>query len=65
MTLPRGSMYSENSVGPNTEPWGTPQVTLLVCDFALPRATCSVLSVRYEVNQFFTFPDSPMVYCRR
>ena len=41
--------------GPNTEPWGTPQVTLLVCDFALPWATFSVLSVRYEVNQFLHF----------
>ena len=45
--------------------WGTPQMTLWVSDLALPRATCSVLSVRYEVNQLRTLSESPMVCCRR
>ena len=40
-------------------------MTLWVADLALPMATCSVLFVRYEVNQFWAESEMPMVECRR
>ena len=40
-------------------------MTECVSDFAPPRETNSVLSVRYDVNQFRAESESPMVECRR
>ena len=58
-------MYKVKRVGPNTEPCGTPHLTLWVADLAPPMATYSVRFVRYEVNQFRAESEMPMVECRR
>lgn len=45
-------------MGPGTDPWGTPQVTVCCRDLALLSERYSVLSVRYDVNQFRAVSES-------
>lgn len=48
-------------MGPRTDPWGTPQVT--VCEFEVewPMEMYSVRFVRYDWNQLRAVPVRPMV----
>jgi hypothetical protein len=50
--------YSTNRNGPNTEPCGTPHVSLTGEDVAPSKTTACVRSVTKEVSHFSTFPFS-------
>ena len=52
-------------MGPRTEPWGTPQVTVCGFDLEKPREMHSVRFVRYDWNQLRGVPVSPVVRWRR
>jgi len=52
-------------IGPRTDPWGTPQVTVCCRDLALPSEMYSVLLVRYDLNQLRAVSVIPVVWCRR
>ena len=51
MILPRGNIYIVNIyVGPNADPWGTPQVNGMLFEFTPFIKTDCFLSERYDLN---------------
>lgn len=64
MPTDEGEHIKGEWVGPKTDPRGMLQVTLWVWNVACRRATNSILSVRYDVNQLRAVSVRPMVECR-
>ena len=52
-------------MGPRTDPWGTPQVTVWGIEVELPMEMYSVRFVRYEWNQLRAMSVSPVVAWNR
>ena len=50
MILPRGNIYMVKRIGPNTDPWGTPQVNGMLFEFTPFIRTDCFLSERYDLN---------------
>ena len=50
-----------NRMGPRTDPWGTPQVTVWGFEVEWPMEMYSVRFVRYEWNQLRAVSVSPVV----
>ncbi len=56
---PKGSIYKENNIGPNMDPWGTPQESGAADEENSPRWTEKLLSVRYDWNHLRAMPLIP------
>ena len=52
-------------MGPRTNPWGTPQVTVCGFDLEWPREVYYVRFVRYDLNQLRAVSLSPVVRWRQ
>ena len=59
MTLLRGVVYKEKSIGPRTEPWGTPHRSFFAPDRREPILTHGKQSERYDLNHSKTTPPMP------
>ena len=55
----RSAMYRINSIGPITDPCGTPHMTSASLDLLIPQRTNYVRPSRYEANQLKTAPPRP------
>ena len=59
MAMPRRVVYSVNSTGPSTEPWGTPKGIRVIGESIPSSLICWLLSVKYEENQLSALPENP------
>ena len=50
-------------MGPNTEPWGTPQSSTQLGDRAVPIVTTCVRPQRYDLNHESPTPVKPYLSC--
>ena len=56
---PKSSMYIVNTIGPSTDPWGTPHTNDVGFDWVpLIRTDCD-LPDKYDLNQFKAVPQIP------
>ena len=62
---PIGFEHMQWSLGPSTEPWGTPTVSAREFDKAEPMATYCDLLLRYDFIYANADPDIPKVYSNR
>ena len=58
-TFGKSFIYSRNSNGPTTDPWGTPHDISLVFEFILLKDTNYDLMHKYEENHSRLFPLIP------
>ena len=58
-TVGRSFIKYIKSVGPRTEPWGTPLVTFVEVEDLSFIETCWVLPVKKSLTQSETFPPTP------
>ena len=63
MILPRGSIYMVKRIGPNTDPWGTPQVNGMFFEFTPFIRTDCFLSERYDLNHWRATSQTPRWDC--
>ena len=63
MILPRGNIYIVKRIGPNTEPWGTPQVNGMLFEFTPFIRTDCFLSERYDLNHWRATSQTPRWDC--
>lgn len=56
----RGSMHNENSIGPKTEPWGTPQERGTDSDLWGPTTKEKDMCDRQDANQLRAGPEMPI-----
>ena len=59
ITLPNGSVYNVYSMGPSTEPCGTPNSNGVRSDLIPSIITKKWRPVKYDENHFNTVPDNP------
>ena len=62
---PIGFENMQYSLGPNTEPWGTPIVSAHESDKAEPMAIRCDLSLGYDFIHDNADPDIPKIYSKR
>jgi hypothetical protein len=58
----RSAVYSRNSIGPRTDPCGTPNSTGRIFDLFRPQRTCCVRPSTYEVNHQMMAPPRPWIH---
>ena len=63
MILPRGNIYVVKRIGPNTDPWGTPQVNGMLFEFTPLIRTDCFLSERYDLNHWRATSQTPRWDC--
>ena len=63
MILPRGNIYIVKRIGPNTDPWGTPQVNGELFEFTPFIRTDCFLSERYDLNHWRATSRTPRWDC--
>ena len=54
----KGAMYALKSIGPKTDPCGTPVLMLLISDMALFTHTAFVRLCKYDVSHACTSPHN-------
>ena len=63
MIWPRGNIYIVKIIGPNTDPWGTPQVNGMLFEFTPFIRTDRFLPERYDLNHWRSTSQTPRWDC--